>query len=632
MDYDAELQVREAQLEGLDGIEREHEYKRHFYEEMFREIMVDLVAQKVYVRELAVDKIELEDVRIAGRYLIGRQFLHQVGWNVMDDNSSLIKPLIPAPSLVKDEFPPPTPRRHPSQSRIQVTVFSIAAYVACLLGVVLMYIWYASQISCLLNLFFITFTVVLIHLMTCVSLHSKIKAGFLTPSLMGLYVVFICWCAIRSEPPTDSCKKRAETSARADWLTIISFILALLVMVIATFSTGIDSKSFQVQFRNDEVEKEDDVPYGYGFFHFVFAMGAMYFAMLLIGWNSHHTMRKWTIDVGWTSTWVRIVNEWLAACVYIVMVSSPINEASTSGRSVESEIKTFESEEEVGVDQFSDFPERLVSYFPRLDVFKEFCKANISVRGRWGNCIKYAGKQFRGCTVAKGEEYFYLLADLAKEKRDRGIDESISLEYFDGNVQSELSEGFLCYLSLLEYGLSLPLSNLAKWIMNLIGACPVQMNGNMWEVISVCDSLNIRWEGDGRRRRISSKDILQFYGVARKDSLLDIVAQEEMELEAVLEEFGICRKKRVNSRAEKVQKSQSTRLITSTDGRSVKAVKKRRVEPSDMSGLKVVEDRPIMEDNLKEVEVKSQVARLMKGMRLGVKEERAELKKKNVKL
>ena len=25
---------------------------------------------------------------------------------------------------------------------------------------------------------------------------------------------------------------------------------------------------------------------------------------------------RWTIDVGWTSTWVRIVNEWLAVCVY----------------------------------------------------------------------------------------------------------------------------------------------------------------------------------------------------------------------------------------------------------------------------------------------------------------------------
>jgi hypothetical protein len=26
--------------------------------------------------------------------------------------------------------------------------------------------------------------------------------------------------------------------------------------------------------------------------------------------------RRWTIDVGWASTWVRIGNEWLAAIVY----------------------------------------------------------------------------------------------------------------------------------------------------------------------------------------------------------------------------------------------------------------------------------------------------------------------------
>ncbi|KAF9616832.1 hypothetical protein IFM89_032682 [Coptis chinensis] len=209
---------------------------------------------------------------------------------------------------------------------IQVTILSLAAYVACIAGVILMYICYAPRLSCVLNIFFITLTLVILHLMTSVSLHPKINAGFLTPGLMGLYVVFICWCALRSEPPTDGCNKnlvlhtvrnateKDEASQKADWLTIISFVIAVLAMVIATFSTGIDSKSFQ--FRKDEARSEDDVPYGYGFFHFVFAMGAMYFAMLLIGWNTHHTMKKWTIDVGWTSSWVRIVNEWLAACLY----------------------------------------------------------------------------------------------------------------------------------------------------------------------------------------------------------------------------------------------------------------------------------------------------------------------------
>jgi hypothetical protein len=47
-----------------------------------------------------------------------------------------------------------------------------------------------------------------------------------------------------------------------------------------------------LQFRKDENHEEDAIPYGYGFFHFVFATGAMYFAMLLVGWNIHHSMKK----------------------------------------------------------------------------------------------------------------------------------------------------------------------------------------------------------------------------------------------------------------------------------------------------------------------------------------------------
>ncbi|KAK9130858.1 hypothetical protein Sjap_011345 [Stephania japonica] len=217
--------------------------------------------------------------------------------------------------------------------RFHVKSLSMASYVTCIVGVILLYIWYAPQLSCILNILFITVTLLLLHLMTLVSLNPRINAGLLAPGLMGLYIVFICWCAIRSEPPTETCNKNlcvnACLYAVSDKLIMVSlsfflrqsFVIAVLAMVIATFSTGIDSESFQ--FRKDEKQGDDDVPYGYGFFHFVFAMGAMYFAMLLIGWNTHHIMKKWTIDVGWTSTWVRIVNEWLAACVYSKYLFAP---------------------------------------------------------------------------------------------------------------------------------------------------------------------------------------------------------------------------------------------------------------------------------------------------------------------
>uniref|UniRef100_M4DF39 Uncharacterized protein n=1 Tax=Brassica campestris TaxID=3711 RepID=M4DF39_BRACM len=60
---------------------------------------------------------------------------------------------------------------------------------------------------------------------------------------------------------------------------------------------GIDSQCFR--FKKDvcsEGEEEDGVPYGYGFFHFVFATGGMYFAMQLIGWNTHHPMKNMDAD------------------------------------------------------------------------------------------------------------------------------------------------------------------------------------------------------------------------------------------------------------------------------------------------------------------------------------------------
>jgi hypothetical protein len=112
---------------------------------------------------------------------------------------------------------------------MQVQVVSIVAYVGALLGIVLMYVWYVPTTSCKLNILFITVTLVLVQLMTFISVNSKVisykekrslrnempsqfhgetnrilicwkyqvKAGYLAPGLMGIYVVFLCWSAIR---------------------------------------------------------------------------------------------------------------------------------------------------------------------------------------------------------------------------------------------------------------------------------------------------------------------------------------------------------------------------------------------------------------------------------------------------
>ncbi|XP_042516563.1 probable serine incorporator [Macadamia integrifolia] len=214
------------------------------------------------------------------------------------------------------------PEEEIKQCRFLGLFTSTIFYIASMCGIVMMYFLYAPRRLCTLNIFFITWTAILLIVMMVISLHSKVNRGLLSSGIMASYIVFLCWSAIRSEPAIEKCSPEKKAAGNGDWTTVAGFLIALCSIVMATFSTGIDSQSFQ--FRKDKVQKEDDIPYDYGFFHFVFSMGAMYFAMLFISWNLDHSTKKWSIDVGWASTWVKIINEWIAASIYLWKLISPV--------------------------------------------------------------------------------------------------------------------------------------------------------------------------------------------------------------------------------------------------------------------------------------------------------------------
>ncbi|MED6110126.1 hypothetical protein PIB30_040100 [Stylosanthes scabra] len=118
-----------------------------------------------------------------------------------------------------------------------------------------------------------------------------VNRGLLSSGIMASYIVFLCWCAIRSEPATIRCEKNNQDKGYHGWITILGFLLAIFSIVMAAFSTGIDTKCFQ--FSKNKVGEEDGVPYNYGFFHMVFSLGAMYFAMLFISWDlNNSSLRK----------------------------------------------------------------------------------------------------------------------------------------------------------------------------------------------------------------------------------------------------------------------------------------------------------------------------------------------------
>ncbi|KAF2567616.1 hypothetical protein F2Q68_00027879 [Brassica cretica] len=157
-------------------------------------------------------------------------------------------------------------------------VMSIVFYIGSVCGIAVMYYFYVASTACALNIFFISLTVILLIIMMVMSLHSKVKSSLMSSGIMASYIVFLCWSAIRSEPSHTKCNAHTQ-NGHTDWITVLSFLIAIGAIVMATFSTGIDSESFSFQFRKDEAKEEDDIPYSYGFFHLVFSLGAMFWTM-----------------------------------------------------------------------------------------------------------------------------------------------------------------------------------------------------------------------------------------------------------------------------------------------------------------------------------------------------------------
>ncbi|PWZ16122.1 hypothetical protein Zm00014a_035649 [Zea mays] len=97
------------------------------------------------------------------------------------------------------------------------------------------------------------------------------------------------------------------------------FVSGLLGTVYSAFTMGTGYKC-----TRNTLESEDNKPYGYGFFHFIFMSGCMYFGMMFVAWDTHHTMEEWNVDIGWISTWIHIASEALVVVSYLTILLARI--------------------------------------------------------------------------------------------------------------------------------------------------------------------------------------------------------------------------------------------------------------------------------------------------------------------
>ncbi|KAL3820252.1 hypothetical protein ACJIZ3_006157 [Penstemon smallii] len=131
----------------------------------------------------------------------------------------------------------------PKKSSCSFGLFmSTIFFIASVGGIVVMYVLYASKTSCTLNIFFITWTAILLIVMMVISLHSKVNRGLLSSGIMASYIVFLCWTAIRSEPASEKCSPQKQETGHGGWGTIV-FIVSwcyniLFFLVVTSSSLG----------------------------------------------------------------------------------------------------------------------------------------------------------------------------------------------------------------------------------------------------------------------------------------------------------------------------------------------------------------------------------------------------------
>jgi len=84
-----------------------------------------------------------------------------------------------------------------------------------------------------------------------------------------------------------------------------------------------DTESVKVEADKDE---EDSVQYNYSFFQIVYALGAMYLAMVLIDWEVQfdvHSGTKYGTMSTWATVWIKIASQWATFAVYIWSLIAP---------------------------------------------------------------------------------------------------------------------------------------------------------------------------------------------------------------------------------------------------------------------------------------------------------------------
>ncbi|XP_036179550.1 serine incorporator 3 isoform X2 [Myotis myotis] len=252
-------------------------------------------------------------------------------------------------------------------------------YIASILFVSLLYIYYTKPDGCTENKFFISINLILCVVVSIISIHPKIqehhpRSGLLQSSIITLYTIYLTWSALTNEPD-HSCNPSlwsiithltAPTLAPANSTALvptsapptqsghlletgnfIGLLTLVLCLVYSSFRTSTNSQvskltlsgSESVILRetttngaSDEEEgqprramdnEKEGVQYSYAMFHLMLCLASLYIMMTVTGWYSPDAEFQ-NVTSKWPAVWVKISSSWVCLLLYAWTLVAPV--------------------------------------------------------------------------------------------------------------------------------------------------------------------------------------------------------------------------------------------------------------------------------------------------------------------
>lgn len=236
-----------------------------------------------------------------------------------------------------------------------IIIYSVAITMA-----IFFYLYFTdlrNLTKCRGNLFLITFNLSQCFLASFISVLPQVQdeshgSGLLQSSIVTLYVMYLTWCTLSSEPDA-SCNPLGDVILEYDKATgvngqalfdcVLMFALLLFACNVRTNTSKLEklglslskltvAKKYEYIDTFDESslknrEKNDDefVEYNYSYFHFVMLLASLQLMMVVTNWHSPHEMADMKKLVkNWATVWIQLSASFLCMLFYIWAMVAPL--------------------------------------------------------------------------------------------------------------------------------------------------------------------------------------------------------------------------------------------------------------------------------------------------------------------